>query len=356
MFLQRQQAAATGVGMVNVADYGALGADTDDTGAFQRAHDALSARGGTIYMPGSSGRYLIRNLIVQKPIRYVGDGAATVLRTLDPTAQEMFRTYSARTSFADFAIEGTKNTVGGTIRGINIYAPKCAVRRVLFSGLNIGIDLEPVAHAAIIDECEFERLVSSSGGGCAILLEGVSDCRVSRNRVDSSGFQNLDGTPSAAIFFSQILGGSGPIDNEVVGNTIKDHPQVGIACGSTTYADWNTVLGQGRDNLISDNVIMRCGSTRGDAAGSAIAITANIQRTRILRNRITAARGRGVSVEGALYTTGTPGTPKLNEIPDHTTIADNDIAFCAEQGIYFVNTTNTLKRDNASYSNGLTDS
>lgn len=61
---------------VSVQDFGAVGNGiTDDSAAFQAAHDALGPDGGEILIPAVSSYYLIdTSIIFTKPIRLVGDG------------------------------------------------------------------------------------------------------------------------------------------------------------------------------------------------------------------------------------------------------------------------------------------
>ncbi len=61
---------------VYVTDYGATGDGvTDDSGAFQDAHDALGADGGTIFIPSTNIHYLISSGVTfTKPVRLLGEG------------------------------------------------------------------------------------------------------------------------------------------------------------------------------------------------------------------------------------------------------------------------------------------
>lgn len=62
---------------ISVRDFGAVGDGvTDDTAAVQKACDALSASGGTIYFPPSTGRYVINGVIVNSAnVAWLGTGS-----------------------------------------------------------------------------------------------------------------------------------------------------------------------------------------------------------------------------------------------------------------------------------------
>jgi hypothetical protein len=62
---------------ISVRDFGAKGdGTTDDTAAVQKANDALSATGGTIYFPPSTGRYVINGVIVNSAnVTWLGTGS-----------------------------------------------------------------------------------------------------------------------------------------------------------------------------------------------------------------------------------------------------------------------------------------
>lgn len=71
-------------GMLNVQSYGAKGdGTTNDTAAFQAAHDALPATGGTIFVPASATRYVVQGLnITKNSVTLRGAGRiATILTT-----------------------------------------------------------------------------------------------------------------------------------------------------------------------------------------------------------------------------------------------------------------------------------
>jgi hypothetical protein len=61
---------------VSVTDYGATGdGSTNDGPAFQSAHDALGADGGTIFVPATGVNYLISSAVTfTKPVRLLGEG------------------------------------------------------------------------------------------------------------------------------------------------------------------------------------------------------------------------------------------------------------------------------------------
>lgn len=64
------------MGLINVRDYGAVGdGETDDSDAFEAAIEATGTRGGSVFIPKSTGAYrLTRQIVANKYVQFYGDG------------------------------------------------------------------------------------------------------------------------------------------------------------------------------------------------------------------------------------------------------------------------------------------
>ena len=333
-------------------------AKSDDVDAIMTTADLnalqanLPARGGAIRLNSSATIVLDAPFVVTKPLRLYGDGTATVLKA-GGSIESFIEVVADGVSLEDLRLEGSKSGVGGTImRGVLVRGRDCSIRRVAFSGtakghgLNFGVDAVS-AVGLRVEECRFERGVSSDNNGAAILLEASQRSTLSRNVIDSSEFVAADGIPSAAIMLSAFAGGLGCVDNVIEENEVLNHPQVGIAMQSTTYVQFRGPLGECSRNDFVRNIIRNCGSARGDEAGAGVAIVSNSHYNRLLDNRITNASGFGISLVGVYRGDGkTPGTPKLTEIPSFNQILDNLIV--GQRGsekVHVLRTANTTVRD-----------
>jgi len=300
---------------IDVREFGAIGdGSADDTENIQAAIDAMPAGGGALFFPRGTWK-VSSNLIITKNVRVFGEGAASIVKASGTSLTAVFEMNSgaARTSISDLQIQGSKTTIGGSIqRGVYINGAKyCVVARCLFSGpnsstgLNFGVDVNGAASArAIIINNRFERMVSNPSNGTAILLEATSECVVYGNVIDGSEFVNPLDSPSAAIFLSQTSDGLACTDNWIKSNRIVNHPQVGIALGSTTYAQFQVNLGENSNNTIEDNDVSFCAASGGGDASSGIVIQANspfniIKRNRVFRNGHASAGGFGIVLVGA---------------------------------------------------------
>lgn len=322
---------------------------TSDLNALQAN---LPARGGAMYLNSSATIVMDSTFVVAKPIHIYGDGTSTILKA-GGSIGSFIEVVADGVSLEDLRIEGSKSGVGGTImRGVLVRGSDCSIRRVAFSGsakgsgLNFGIDAVS-AVGLRIEECHFERGVSSDNNGAAILLEATQRSTLSRNVIDSTEFDAADGIPSAAIMLSAFAGGLGCVDNVIEENDVHNHPQVGIAMQSTTYVQFRGPLGECSRNDFVRNNIRNCGSPQGGEAGSGFAIVSNSHYNRLLNNRITNTTGFGISLVGVYRGDGkTPGTPKLTEIPSFNQILDNLIV--GQRGsekLHVLRTANTTVRD-----------
>jgi hypothetical protein len=95
---------------VNVLEYGAKGDGvTDDTAAFQRAHDALPPSGGTLDIPPRRGDYVVDQVRITKPnVRVTGSGH--VRKKSGSTARGIFFLENLRP--ANFILEGITADLG----------------------------------------------------------------------------------------------------------------------------------------------------------------------------------------------------------------------------------------------------
>lgn len=300
---------------IDIREFRAIGDGlSDDTENIQAAIDSLPAGGGALFFPRGTWN-VSSNLVIAKKVRIFGEGMSSIVRASGTSLTAVFEMNAgaALTSVSDLQIQGSKTTVGGSIqRGVYINGAKdCVVTRCLFSGpnastgLNFGVDVNGAAsaRAKIIDN-RFERLVSNPSNGTAILLEATSECIVSGNVVDSSEFVNPTASPAAAIFLSQTGDGLACTDNWIKSNRIINHPQVGIAIGSTTYAQFQVNLGENSNNVIEDNDVSFCAASGGGDASSGIVIQANspfniIKRNRVFRNGHSSGGGFGIVLVGA---------------------------------------------------------
>jgi hypothetical protein len=193
-------------------------------------------------------------LIITRPLVICGDGWDTIVRANSDRMASVFLVQRGGDGieFCDFRLEGSKSRAGGTPqRAIHFNgARNGVVRNVAFSGpadgtgFNFGVVVTGMhSSGARVLDSRFERLVSSSGNGTAVLIEASSFNRVCGNLIDGSAFHNADGAPAAAIFLSAFAGGSGSSDNLIANNIIRDHRQAGIAINSTTYFQFPGPLG-----------------------------------------------------------------------------------------------------------------
>jgi hypothetical protein len=334
--------------------------------SFQRQHDLLPSFGGTITIP--AGVHVVDSTVTfTKPVRVVGDPGA-VVRAGSGELTTVFRVYigGEGSVFERFRLEGAKSAAGGAVhRGIQFdQVARCRVEGVTFSGptpgtgFSFGVDVNTeYAHSSQIRGCRFERLVSSTGNGTAILIAGASSCVVADNEIDGVEFGNHDGFPGAAIFLAGQVARPGASDCLVRDNVIRRHPQVGIAVNSTTYVQFGGTVGECTRNRIEDNLIEFCGGATGGDGGSGIAVVGTSTWTRIARNTIRSCGhattgGFGVVIAGCQQGNGQPGTPKRDEAPTHTQIRDNEISYCKDDGIRIKGAVHGLVFGNTLYENG----
>lgn len=187
---------------LSVKDFGAVGNGiTNDTAAFQAAHDALPAGGGAIFVP--AGTYLIRPTItLTKPIVIQGTGQHSAVLTTDQATGTLFSASGSGTQFRDLRITASVTRTAGEF----IYFPiasRAVVSRVYMTGYFIGIRISGGA-TCTIEDCSM-RDGAAGGGGAGILLDDatsqVNDAVIRHVTMDApSGAQ-----PSAGI---QIKAGS----------------------------------------------------------------------------------------------------------------------------------------------------
>jgi parallel beta-helix repeat protein len=354
----------------SVKYYGAVGdGSTDDSGAFQDAHDDLPTSGGLIYIPYSEDPYVIgTKLAFTKPVFVLGDGWGSMVQ-----AQEGITAVFGIGAGADgsilyaFKIMGDKGATGGTLqRGVEIDgAMDCIIKQLCFSGpdsthgLNFGVDvIGQSSNRTKVLFSKFERMVSSSGNGTAILNEFSSYNQYIGNYITGAEFNNAYGSAGAAVFFSATYngGGIGSTHNYAAHNRIYAHPQAGFAINSTTYNEFPGNLGECSENVIEANDVSYCNSSNGGAASSAVAIVGNSPGNEIRFNRFhyngSSAGGFGISVSGSKHTVDDNGYPKIDESPSFTVIEGNRIRYNKDDGINVNGALYPIIVNNRCYENG----
>ncbi len=333
--------------VLTVAQFGAVGDNvTDDGPAFNAALAALPAGGGIILVQTPAVKYAIATKVtITKPVWFLGEGPGTIVRANAAlTAIMEANAGGAGSRFEGLRFEGNKTGVGGTVqRGVYLNgAQRCVVTGCVFSGpvsgtgLNFGVDINGVnsGQSTVIGN-RFERLVSSTGNGTAVLIEVSNFNLVEDNEIDGSEFNNADGAPGAAIFLtSSSSGGVGSVDNKILNNRIHNHPQAGIDINSTTYCQFSGNLGACDHNVIEDNDIYSNGAVGGGDSGSGIVIVGNSNFNIVHHNKVhgngAAGGGYGIALSGSQGTaksvTGaTNATPIVLTVVAHGLSTGNDV-------------------------------
>lgn len=357
---------------VSVVTYGAVGDNsTDDGPAFQAAHDALPATGGIIYIPKApTSKYAIATKVtITKPCLIYGDGWGSIVRA-NGAIVAIFEVNDGGegTTIRDLRLEGNKAAAAGTLlRGIEIDgATDCTVQNVLFSGpdvthgLNFGVDIiGQASNRTKVLYCRFERLVSSSSNGTAILCEYSSHNKFIGNTIDSSGFIAADSSAGAAIFLSATVasGGIGSTHNLVALNYISAHPQPGISINSTTYYEFANQLGECSNNSLINNFITLIDAAGGGDASSGITVVGNSPRNKIIGNTVTYCGnatngGYGIVVSASAEGTEEAGQPKMDESPSFTLIEGNNVEYNRDTGIRVNGALAPIVKNNNCYENG----
>ncbi len=200
----------------------------------------------------------------------------------------------------------------------------------------------------------FVRAKSDGQNGASVIVTyGVKRARIIDNVIDGS-----ESVAHASAIFMYV----GAQECIIKGNVIIDHPQVGIAIGSTTYFDHLPLLAPGKlagqpwpwsyAHLIEGNTITGCGrgGKTGDA-GSGIAIVGASHRMIARGNVIRYCGGHGIVYAGACKGSGAPGTPALDESPTWGMIVDNICEYNGGQGIRNSGANYTWIKNNFIYSN-----
>jgi len=297
---------------VDVTAYSATGdGSTDDTSTIQSAIDACPT-GGILFFP--KGTYLVSsNLVSTKQLYFLGAGRGSVLKASGTglTAIVEMQSGAAGSVVENLAFYGSKTGVSGQIqRGVYINgSKKCTTRFCFFSGpnsstgLNFGVDINGQnSNQTRVLFCDFERLVSSSGQGTAVLVEASDHNFIYGCDVDSSEF-TAAASASSAIFFASTIG-QGSNDNYIGYCRIQSHPQVGVSINSTTYNETQGSLGECNRNVIEECNIHNCNSSSGGDASSGIAMVGNSNFNRIIKNKLhhnghSTAGGFGVVLSGS---------------------------------------------------------
>ena len=244
---------------VNVKDYGALGnGTTDDSDAFQLAHDALGADGGTIFVPATPVNYLIsKTVIFTKPVRLLGEGwyGSLVLtrtngikvfstnRKLDVENMSFTALDSAQTTSTFIYVQANSTGHGHS-----------SLKNNYFLHGKYAYETDS-ANAFVIDGCKFHGYEDS-----ALFLKNLNNSDIGDNYIINSVFSAYDNSigikaPSTAGLYicnnkflyekSHILINS---QNNLVGNNLicnnsfEGHTDDAINLSSTTGCVTKTII------------------------------------------------------------------------------------------------------------------
>ena len=307
----------------NVMDFGAV-ADgvTDDTAAFQRAHDAIGAAGGLIYVPGNR-RYLLNKMnmgaqftISKSKVALAGDGWSTVLVHSTTGAADsswngvvLVRAITGNISdirILNLAIEGPTTNSGAANPA---YAPNEV------AGIAVGGSAEGNAYDTSNVEIAGCSISKMDGSGIAILgsagqnFNGVKGIRIHHNRIANIRDRGIN--PLGANVF----------DFKVDGNVITQCDGLGIDSGATGVS-------------ITDNDISFV-SQGISVTGNNLAGLSDTHQTLVSGNRITDIGTTGVPNGVGVLLNAEGGTDTQN-----VTVSDNQIRRVGGAGILGPGSTN----------------
>jgi hypothetical protein len=198
--------------------------------------------------------------------------------------------------------------------GIQVTVSGTVVQNFDYSGVNIGILVSAsdvrIRHGRIHD------LISDGSNGSGIVVEnGAWNVVIEDVEIDGSNSQS-DG---AGVFLAP-----GSAFARLRNVWIHHHPTMGLAIGSTTYAEFAAVLPASYAHDVQDCLIDHCGYARsGGDASSGIAIVGQSNQMTIKNNDCRYNKGAEIAVSGSLKDDGSIETPKLTESPTQVLLDGN---------------------------------
>ena len=246
--------------VINVKDapYGAVGDGvTDDTAAFQGAHDALPSVGGVIFVPGSANVYkTMAALSFTKPVILRGSGRTASIISLGTTGASLNGITTTKSiTLEDITLQvSTPPITDLAMKGINLNNPatsghKVSVLRAAITGFNFGIFVD--GRSATLDHFDVDRVsiensditISSAAGavGEPVFVGGTAQLLVQNCTLNN---QSLGDHNVYAILVKRIL-----IKENRLLNAFNDGTKlVSQGAGLTGTLDGWTV----EDNLIQN--------------------------------------------------------------------------------------------------------
>lgn len=306
--------------VVSVIDYGAAGDGvTDDTFAFQAAHDALPAGGGTIYIP--HGRYLLNQTstsaqfaITKSGVTLCGDGWGTVLvhnaTGVVPGNNAVVMISPKNGSISGIQLQNFKIEGPTTNTGAAIFGDSRVLGVLIHDGASAGNISDVLIERVWVTGMETACFGITSFGSNTVRRVKFSNCWATNSRQD--GFNAFSGAVfdvTIAGCYAANLDGFGfemaSAGNVFIGNVIRGVGQSGIGM------EYNPALGAAYRTLIAHNYISDV-STAAYPSSSGISLgqSQNPINTEILGNSIYRIGGHGI---------------EINLVPRDISIRDNTI-------------------------------
>lgn len=303
--------------LANVMDFGAVGnGATDDTAAFQSAHDALPSGGGIIYAPGAgratTGAYLFNQTaqasqfsITKSNVAVVGDGWSTQLKktttgTVTGNQAIIFVRPQAATisniRIANLRITGPTPNTGAAITG-----DTRVLGILIHDGTDPGGDITDVLiEGVLIENMESASFALTSGATSAIRRIKFSRCWARAGRQD--GFNSFAGNVFDLTIqdsfatdldgFGMEMGNAGGMS--LIGNTVLRTGQSGIGI------EYNNTISPTRRVLIANNYISDITTTAyPNASGISLGQSQDPVNTEIIGNSIFRTGGDGIILNGS---------------------------------------------------------
>jgi polygalacturonase len=314
----------------NVMNFGAVGDGlTDDTAAFQAAHDALPSSGGVIYAP--PGTYLFNQTAVadqftisKSNVTFMGAGWSTVLKR---TATGVLTGNNGVVMVVPDGAD-TENVI---LRDFKILGPTTNTGAAIFGDSRcVGVALQDGASGYWVQDVLVEGVfvtgmevacytLNGDGGTKGCRRIHYNRCWATKSRQD--GFNDFGGEYNNAILFTGCyavdLDGFGMEHGNGYGITVDGcwientgQAGIGLACGSVA-PDENQMT-------IINNVIRNIGTTAYPASeGISVGQTTNPYNILIANNYIHRVGGQGI---------------KFNLSPSNCTVINNKIQDVGEDG------------------------
>jgi hypothetical protein len=180
----------------NIAGYGAVGdGTTDDTAAVQAAIDAAAAEGGgLVFIPPTSGGFVISQIQLTDRVNLVGVGWRSVLLCKPNNAETSMITLDSTsvnyTRCANFRINGNLANQSGTVKGIHLQGgsgnPDHHIERLFIQGTSgRAIQTDPGAIATRISD---NWIYQAGEEGVYV---GAGDTIVANNIIGNSDYEGI---------------------------------------------------------------------------------------------------------------------------------------------------------------------